>query len=88
VSVYDEICFHGTLLRAGFPVTFVGTGYEIPVTIRALSEGGKRSLGLHRVGEIFMIQESRRHPMKDEDESDVGVRGQTGELYMLDKKED
>ena len=25
--------------------------------------------------------------MKKEDESDVGVRGETGELYMLDKKE-
>jgi len=25
--------------------------------------------------------------MKNEDESDVGVRGETGELYMLDKKE-
>ena len=25
--------------------------------------------------------------MKEEDESGVGVRGETGELYMLDKKE-
>jgi hypothetical protein len=25
--------------------------------------------------------------MKEEDESDVGVRGETGELYMLNKKE-
>ena len=25
--------------------------------------------------------------MKEEDKSDVGVRGETGELYMLNKKE-
>jgi hypothetical protein len=34
-----------------------------------------------------MIYESRRLLMKEKDESDVGVRGETGELYMLNKKE-
>jgi hypothetical protein len=62
VSNYDEICFPVKLLRTGFPVTFIGTGYGIPSAISVLSEGGKRSLGLHRVKEIFMIQESRRAP--------------------------
>ena len=62
VSTYDGICFPVKLLRAGFTVTFIGTGYGIPSAIRVLSEGGKRSLGLHRAKEIFMIQESRRAP--------------------------
>jgi dihydrodipicolinate synthase/N-acetylneuraminate lyase len=34
-----------------------------------------------------MFQESRRRIMKKEDQSDVGIRGETGELYMLNKKE-
>jgi dihydrodipicolinate synthase/N-acetylneuraminate lyase len=34
-----------------------------------------------------MFYESRRRIMKKEDQSDVGIRGETGELYMLNKKE-
>jgi hypothetical protein len=37
--------------------------------------------------EISMIQETGRHPMKEEDELDVGVRGEASAIYMLDKKE-
>jgi hypothetical protein len=34
-----------------------------------------------------MSEGSRRRIMKKEDQSDVGIRGETGELYMLNKKE-
>ena len=87
MATYDEICFHKPLLGVKFPITFIETGYEPVQPFVPLCERETRSLGLHGVREIFMIQESRRPLMNEEEESDVGVRGETGELYLLDKKE-